>query len=239
MIDIHCHILPGVDDGAKDIEETRAMLRTARKQRVRWLIATPHYETGMEKLEKICQVRALKEARGAAAEIDPGMRIYSGNEILYDSGSIDALKNGYARTLAGSPYVLIEFYPWTEYLTICRAVQRLQEEGYWPVLAHVERYRALERMEHVQDLVKLGTVVQTNADVLAGKNGRALRRRIRDLIGEELVHLVGSDAHGDAHRRYHLREANRYLERKLGREVRERLTKENPYKIIKGERIIG
>lgn len=214
------------------------MLRAAQKQRVRWFIATPHYRTGMGREEKLRQIRALKETRAAAAEIEPGIRIYSGNEVLYDSGTVEALKRGDARTLAGSPYVLIEFYPWIEYLTVCRAVQRLQEEGYWPVLAHVERYKALERTENVRALVKLGTVIQSNADSLAGKNGGFVRRRMCRLIEEELVHLIGSDAHGAAHRKYRMRQAAGYLERKLGSGLRGRLTQENPYKIIKGERII-
>lgn len=167
--DIHSHILPGVDDGAENIQETSKMLRIAYDQGIRTVIATPHilpsnpYEDG--KLEQ-----ALASVRKAAAEISPDMKVYLGGEIYYWNGSLNALQEGVGRTLADSRYVLVEFYPLTGYEEMYQGMKEYIQSGYLPIIAHMERYECLwKKGRNLTELLDLGCYFQMNVSSLRGK----------------------------------------------------------------------
>lgn len=236
MIDLHCHILPGIDDGAKDEATCRKMFALADKQGVTAIIATPHYNSslGPDIIKK--REAAFRKAQKIAKAVAPDLKLYLGCEIFYDSRCLDALTSGEAVPLAGSRYVLIEFYPWTVYIDILRAVQKLRCAGYYPILAHIERYECLEREEHLQSLLDMGALAQINADTVSGKQGRKMRNRMLDLIHNDMVQIVSSDAHGIRHRRCYMKEASTVVRKKLGPRYERRIFKKNASKILKGER---
>ena len=140
MTDVHCHILPGVDDGAKDAMETRSMLEMAWNEGIRTIFATSHYDsemgTGIWKRRK----EALEQTRRMAAEISPELKIASGAEIFFSEKAVEELEKGRIWTMNQSRYVLVEFFPGEEFFYIQRGLQTLQYKGFWPILAHVERY---------------------------------------------------------------------------------------------------
>ena len=137
MIDIHAHILPGIDDGARNWEETGHLLEAAWAQGVRHIIATPHFsrKTDMEQLRQLkAGVRELAHRKGLELEISLGQELRYFEELpLY-------LEQGRALTLAESRYALVEFKPGDGFQTIRRAVRELVQSGFIPVLAHAERY---------------------------------------------------------------------------------------------------
>lgn len=197
IVDIHAHILPSIDDGAKDWEEAGKMLDTAITQGIRTIIATPHYSRRVspERIREL--VRMLtKEAR----RICPEFMIYPGQEILYFDSMTEALKNGEALTLADSRYVLTEFMPTTPYQKMYQGVRKIQQAGYYPVIAHVERYEALRKIESFQELREMGCLMQMNYQSLQGsafdKNVRWCRKQVQ----QEQIHVLGTDMHHSVHR---------------------------------------
>lgn len=140
FVDIHCHILPGIDDGSRNLRESRRLLRFAYAQGFRTFVATPHYRRNHENadVEALTQ-ELLEEARCHWPDVD----IYPGQEGYWHEEFPARIRNGQARHLAGSSYLLCEFAPPADYREITRGLRSISEAGCTPVLAHLERYPAL------------------------------------------------------------------------------------------------
>ena len=196
FFDIHSHILPGVDDGARNMEETRRMLYRAYEDGTRIIVATPHFAAGKKHMapEKLLQL--LLEVNQLAAEISKEMMVISGNELFYSMDMLDALAAGRALTLHGSRYILVEFFPSEEYKEIREGLNRCLFAGYLPILAHAERYKSLIREpELVGELVTLGAHVQLNLSAFTGSRFMAISKFCHRLMSEGWVHFIGSDSH--------------------------------------------
>lgn len=140
IIDIHTHILPGVDDGAGTWKDTLQLMQTAYAQGTIHMIATPHYSSRVD-IDKLVSLRdqAQKLAQNAGLELTVSL----GQEILYFEDLPIYLEQGKALSLAGSRYVLVEFQPNDSYQRVWRAVRELVQTGFFPIIAHAERYRCL------------------------------------------------------------------------------------------------
>ena len=147
-IDIHSHVLPMVDDGAESVEMALLMLRTAAEEEIEKIILTPH-----QKADRRCAtpegiLHRMEELQELAGKEHIPVQLYPGNEILYRHGLAELLEQRKIRTLADSRYVLIEFFPGEDYSYIRDALGRVTSFGFWPVLAHVERYvNVINRMD--------------------------------------------------------------------------------------------
>ena len=197
MIDIHTHVLPGVDDGSSNIEETKRLLEMSWKQGVTTIIATPHFShhTDFTKLQE-----RLKMTQEAAKNIDPKFKIYLGQEILYFEGLTDWLDQGKALMLAGSRYVLVEFRPNDNFIRLSRAVRDLVSAGYLPIIAHIERYTCLREKGKTTELIDYGAYLQMNASSVLGGIFNRDARWCRNEITEGRIHFVASDMHNVASR---------------------------------------
>ena len=140
-VDIHCHILPEVDDGARNLEESLAMLRQEVKQGVAAVILTPHQKPNRRSITAASALERTQKLQQAAKENGIDIRLYSGGEIFCCMDTIELLKQGKAGTLAGSDYILTEFSPDEEWAYIRNCLYDLLCEGYRPIVAHTERYR--------------------------------------------------------------------------------------------------
>lgn len=233
LIDIHCHIIPGVDDGAESLEDAVRMLRMEYAQGVRKIIATPHYrkqyfETPAEIIKR--QFGLLKRA-AVAAEID--IELYLGCEFHVNMDMMEILKERETSTLAGSRYVLSEFSGNSELSFIRERIYSLLSGGYRPVVAHVERYRAArDNISLIEEIKEMGALIQVNADNILGKEGFGTGRFCRKLLKEGLADFVASDCHGSERRITRLGEAFDYVRRKYGSSCAGRLFIENPQRII-------
>ena len=144
IYDIHCHIVPGVDDGAKDLKTSVRMLQKEYDDGVRNIIATPHFRYDMfePSLEQV--KKQFLRVRKAAAEIgEDGIQMYLGCELHSSMDMTDCLKKGERLTMSGSRYVLTEFRTSDEKSYIRERVQALIRKGYYPIIAHVERYHSV------------------------------------------------------------------------------------------------
>lgn len=237
IIDIHCHLLPGVDDGAENGQMTLRMLRKAYADGVRRIIVTPHYRKGMFETpsKKIAERYELVRSKALQTGAD-GIKIYLGCEYHWHTDMVEELKAGRRPTLAGSRYVLVEFSASDSYFLIRRALQELLAAGYIPIVAHVERCMAFsDDVDNVEDIARLGARVQLNADSLLGKCGYRSKRFCKELMSRELVDYIASDSHDIKSRPSRMKECCSYVKKKWGREEAERIFYRNPSEIIRRE----
>ncbi len=232
MTDMHCHVLPGVDDGARDIDEALDMLQIMYDEGIRSVIMTPHYHGGhMEPDVETIRLR-FKELKEAAQGYDTlaAMDLYIGCEIYYYPSVVEWLDEGRVLTMAGSRYVLLEFGYSSDVRKIAEGVSRVAASGYYPIIAHIERYSKLVGdMNAVYDLTDRGAYIQINTEALSA--GWRIRSFARKLLKNELVHFVGTDAHNMRGRIPRMMRESEYIRRRCGEEYCRELFIENPSKI--------
>jgi protein-tyrosine phosphatase len=198
--DIHTHILPQVDDGSSSIEETKEMLNVAVHEGVQTIIATPHYQCGIDQdNNRIKEIVALVQAE--AYKINPNLKILLGNELYYSDSIVEDLKNKKALTLAGTRYILVEFSVYQSYDAIYMGLSNLIQAGYAPILAHVERYESLfKKEERIGELIKLGVYIQMNCSSLLGGIFHRENKYYKKLVKKGFVHFLSSDCHDSKYR---------------------------------------
>lgn len=233
-IDLHSHILPGVDDGAEDLQETMEMLQTAYKEGIRCMIATPHFHPSRGHRSPETMKRKVAIVRKLAAKIDPKFRIYLGTEIYFTQEVPEKLERGEILTLNGTRYVLVEFSPGDSYEHIYRSIQLLQMQGYEVILAHVERYGNVRAdLSYAEELVRTGVRLQINAGSITGKYGKEAKKYVQQLMELDLVFGVGTDAHHASMRSPKMRKAADMVEKKYGEEYRRRIFFDNAASLLR------
>ena len=203
MIDIHMHLIPGVDDGAENMEMALAMMLRAKEQRISKIIATPHSEVFRYSREggKII----FNRLADAAAKVCPEVKLYLGCEVYCETGIMDqvleALASGRYPTMNGTNYVLMEFSQWVYPENTVSCVETLVKAGYKPIIAHMERYKYLrDNMELVDCFRDIGAMIQLNAYSLFDEMDGAIINWARQLVQERKVDFLGTDAHRTYHR---------------------------------------
>lgn len=231
MIDIHTHLLYGVDDGPETMEESIAMLKSAKAQGIDAMILTPHYRHGMfgypnETIEEHF-ARLYKPAK------EMGIDLYLGTEQHINSMTIEYIENGRCRTLANTNYVLAEYKPETEFSYIMASVRDLLRHGYIPVIAHVERYMCMhEDMDNVDRLKAVGAMIQVNADAVLGLDGGKIKRFVKKLLKYGCVDFVGSDSHGIKQRSNNMGKCRDYLYKKYDEKYVDCILEKNAKRIL-------
>jgi protein-tyrosine phosphatase len=234
MIDIHTHIIPALDDGPSDMEASVAMGRIATEEGTQTLVSTSHsaeasavgYE-GM--LDRLSHVRAAWESAGI------GIRLELGVEIFLDYDTVEKLRSGRLWTLAGSQYVLVEvpYTPWPAYAE--RALFDLQTAGYTPILAHPERYTAIQDDPNLlYRLVQRGVLAQVTSAALLGEQGEKVHRTADTLVHHGLVQFLASDGHNVKSKRRMplLREAVKAAAALVGEQAALALVTANPAAVL-------
>lgn len=241
MIDIHSHIIFGVDDGPKTIEESLSLIGEAYRQGVRYIVATSHRRKGMfETPEKIIMINFF-QLKEAVAEVYPEIRLCYGAELYYSKDILSKLKKKKVPTLNGSRYILLEFSMNTPWKEIQEAVNEVTLLGLTPVLAHIERYDALAfQSERVEELIDKGCYTQVNSThvlkpALIGERAKEFKKRTRYFLEQDLVHCVASDMHNLYSRPPFMREAYQLVKKEYGEDRAKALFKKNPLMILKNK----
>jgi protein-tyrosine phosphatase len=235
-LDIHSHILPGVDDGAGTMEQSLEMLKTAAAQSITSIILTPHHKAHRHSISVTSlreKVEALqKEANTQAIPIV----LYPGMEIYYRDGVAQLLENGELATMADSRYVLIEFNPMEQFPYIRSAIYELTSCNFTPILAHVERYQCFfTKPENLLFAVEQGGFVQVNASTFTGEMGIKGKQFVKKLLKERLIHFIATDTHDNERRAPQLDDCVRYLKKKTDDAYIRRLLHDNAALIIRNE----
>lgn len=233
-IDMHCHILPGVDDGAHDISEMKAMLKIAYNDGIRCIIATPHFHPVYGRTSPDMLKKKLSCLRKVAHSIDPHFRIYLGSELFFRQDILTLIKEGTALTMNRRHYLLVEFSPSDSYFHIRQSLQMLQANNYTVILAHVERYTAiLENPKLAEELYDMGVHFQINAGSICGKNGWRTKKFIKYLLDSNLVFCVGTDAHNTKDRAPKMKKAAAYITYHYSEEYTRRIFFSNAMQMLK------
>ena len=238
FVDIHCHILPGVDDGSQTPEETKAMLQKAWDEGIQIMVATPHYhkQRGKNDIELI--KKQLLLTRKLAKEVHPKMQICLGMEIYYGEDVPELLKEGRVVSIRKSRYILVEFSPGDEFQYILNAVRKLQMSGHTVIIAHIERYNCLRKdISNVEYLREMGAYLQVNTGSITGSYGRSVKKFLREVLKAHLVQLVGTDAHGSERRTPKMQEAYKEVVKRCGEEYVDQIFGQNAKKVLRNEEI--
>lgn len=237
MLDIHTHILPGLDDGPRTFEGSVAMAKAFMQTGVTGVVATPHFiwgSAGVEKEKVLVATAALNEylqEQGVYLKVYPGMEI----ELCYEIPAL--LKEGKVLTINGNgKYILIElpFLSLPPFTT--EVFYELRLLGVTPVLAHPERNVQLaEDIGLIYEMIRRGVLMQVNGGSLLGYFGGKVRRVAAGMLERNLVHVVGGDAHApEGERGPTLHLVDSLLQKLVGEEMANQLTKDNPQTIITG-----
>ncbi|MCD8369688.1 MAG: protein tyrosine phosphatase [Clostridiales bacterium] len=232
MIDVHSHIIPGVDDGARTMEESVQMLKSLAEQGFCGVIATPH-DSRRKSLEKLDE--RVRELTCEIRRFCPDFCVWPGQETCYHDGLIERLKCGEAYSINHTRYVLVEFEPDVSANRFLLGVRRLSEAGYRPLIAHMERYVCLNEERCLKDAVDYGALFQMNYDSLTGKWYSGEVRRCRRLVSEGWIQVLGTDMHRMDWRPPRTRTAVEWLRKNIGREMFRAMTEENPLRLVNGE----
>jgi protein-tyrosine phosphatase len=233
MIDLHCHILPGIDDGARSLAEGAEMCRLAAEGGCEALVATPHQRRGSwwncdRATLDLLRLR-LQEAVGPTPRILPGGEIHVDVQLLGEIGAWRANAANGPLPLAGSRYLLLEFGPAGSPPEAAELVHELAVAGWRPVLAHPEFIPWMaEDLAVVAHLVSLGALVQVTAMSVTGDFGRRAQADTHRLIESGLAHFVASDAHDLVRRPPGLARAWEKIAGRWGEEMARELLAANP-----------
>lgn len=237
-LDLHCHILPELDDGSGSGEESLEMLKTAYGQGIYRMIATSHGSGQFLKSHPAAIRRACKDLeRSAREKISPVVRIYPGQEILYTDSVLERLGKEELLTLADSSYVLLEFFPGAPYSMILRAVREFAMTRYDPVLAHAERYQELKKEGRMEELIETGAYMQMNYRSIGGRWYDPSVRWCQEMLRRENIHFLGTDMHNQTDRGPDTLSAERWLLRHLDHAYVEAILRKNAEKVIENIRI--
>ncbi|MBE5860870.1 MAG: hypothetical protein E7301_12230 [Butyrivibrio sp.] len=235
-IDIHCHIMPGVDDGSPDMETSLEMLKTALSEGTKGMILTPHHKPMHHNVSPEHNIEYTEELMERAHEKGMKVQLFPGNEIYYCDNTVREIEQGRVSSLADSRYMLIEFHPTDMYKSIHNALYAVASTGYMPVLAHVERYADIAKhIKYVDELIDMGVYIQVNANSVMGKYGLGIRHFTRELLKEKMVHFIATDAHDNKGRAPHLLSCRDFVESRYGEDYAIRIFHDNAMKILRDE----
>ena len=192
MIDVHSHIIHGVDDGPSNIEQSIRMVREAEKLGISTIIATPHYQENVYEAERVEENYQELLFRTS----DYGVTVKLGYEVFVNPFEQNPLKNMKRLTLGRTKHVLLEF-PFNAKPLLCiEAAKKLQNEGLIPIIAHPERNRNfLNKLSDLVSFVKMGCLIQIDAGSITGVYGNRIKHYAKRLVELNFADLVASNAH--------------------------------------------
>lgn len=237
MIDLHCHILPDIDDGARNIDESFAMARTAVQSGIHTAVATPHTLNGIysNSAEKINRISSALQQSLLSEEIT--LTIIPGAEVHACPGLMDLVKQGEAATINNNgKYLLVELPSMVLPAEIKEEFFTLKLHGITPIIVHPERNLILQQqLDLAMDFVRMGTLLQVTAASITGTLGTAAQECVKKMLEARLAHVIASDSHSATNRPQNLQRAVEIAAGILADPAEaERLVSETPAAIIAG-----
>jgi protein-tyrosine phosphatase len=231
MIDIHCHLLPAVDDGAQSWDVTLAMCRIAEQDGITHIVATPHanYEYGFDRAAHLAR---LKELRSRV----PSMSFLLGCEFhLSYENIMDALDHPELYTIGETRYLLVELSEYSAF-NVAESLYKLRTSGLVPIIAHPERNPAiLANPERLDAFTDVGCLVQITANSLTGFWGKPSQKLCVSMLKRNMVHFIASDAHGLKNRPPILSAARDAAAKIIGLEAVAKLVSANPEALLNNQ----
>jgi protein-tyrosine phosphatase len=235
FVDIHCHLIPGIDDGAETWPRSLEMARIALADGIDTIIATPHQLGNYSGNSGQAIRQRVTELQQRLDDEHLSLRILPGADVRIEPDLVEEIKRGNVLTLADHRrHVLLEL-PHEIYFPMEPVLDQLRGAGITGILSHPERNRGLREQPHlVRALVDYGCLMQITADSLLGQFGSSARRMSESLLAEGCVHFVASDAHGVKARKPRLHAAFQRVTELAGAESAKRLLHANPQAVVDG-----
>ena len=213
IVDMHCHVLPGVDDGPGTMDDAVSLLKEAARQNVEAMIVTPHFHPARYQVYASQVIDGIGSLEERIRQEGLRIKLFPGQECYFYSDLIRELEAGHVLTMAGTRYVLVEFDPGVLFISLRNAVRSLISNGYYPIIAHYERYACLRgNTERLTQLRYDGAMLQMNFDTLLAKGGLFHKNPWRELLKQGYVDYLGSDTHGMDFRPPHIDKAIAWLD---------------------------
>ncbi len=241
MIDIHTHILPGLDDGASDVEESLAMAKIAINDGIHTVIATPHTLNGIYPNSRSQVIASTKDLRVAFAKEQIKLDLFPGSEAHLNLGMVEKIFSGEVVTLNDNQrYLLLEFPFHSIPPGAKQEIFQLQLKGITPILAHAERnYGFQQHFEKLYEFVGMGCLVQITAMSITGDLGRETCLCAQKMLEYRLAHIIASDAHSEMYRSPRLSPGIKKAAKILGStEQAEEMVTTRPAAILAGEKVV-
>lgn len=239
MIDMHSHILPEIDDGAKSIEESIEMIKEAYKAGFTGIVSTSHYIEDSYDASKQKRYELIKiiEKRLENENID--ITIYNGAEAYVNTNLNDLIKKEELVTINETKYLLIELPMNNKIIYLNEIISELKDNGIIPIIAHPERYSYVQKDPKIlNDLIDQGVLFQSNYGSLIGKYGKDAQKAVKKLLKNNMIQLLGTDTHRSNSTYTQMDEIIKKFTKLLGKEKFEILSTVNPLKVIANEKII-
>lgn len=232
FVDLHIHLLYGVDDGAKEEKQMQDMLDAAYADGTRLICATPHFHPGYFG-ENACSTNIAFTKLQQYAIKYSDLKICLGNELRYSPNCLAWLSSGYCKTINNSRYLLVDFAEDDEADYIVSSMLKLVNAGYVPVLAHAERYEKFHRdMREIKQLQECGVLIQIDAQSPFGGWGKKARKRSRMLVEHYFADIIASDAHDMLARPPIMSACYNYVADKCGERYAKKVFYENPLDVL-------
>tara|TARA_B100000029_G_C17394561_1_gene894679 strand:+ start:262 stop:1050 length:789 start_codon:yes stop_codon:yes gene_type:complete len=241
MIDFHNHIIPNLDDGSKSIEMSLNMLREAESQGITDIINTVHYQHPKMEGKNTCfdfVVSEITKMQDIANKNNINIKIHPASEVFFQFNLTEILDNPIT-TLGNGKYMLIEFQRLSFPKNYEDELFKLQLKGVTPIIAHPERYRAVQNdIDVAKKWIDRGYVIQIDCASIIGGFGKETQNTAIQLLKNNLCHLIGSDAHNDKKRNFCLKQALVESERIIGSESVSIISKNSEY-VLNGNDILA
>lgn len=245
MIDMHCHILWGQDDGPRSMEESMKLMERAVKEGITAMISTSHCRHPLYDVNFSAVTEQINILQSELIQSNIPITLYTGHEVRLSENILSLIHSNQIHTLANSNYLLIELPTTTVPIYTKHIIHELLLAGITPVIAHPERNKAIaQQPNRLVQLIREGALCQITAGSLSGHFGRAVQRLSLDLVHANLVHVYGSDVHNLSTRPFLFEAGLHYLEKKkqleavdLFLENNERILQNHPILIKEPEEI--
>jgi len=233
LLDLHCHLLPGIDDGARDLETALAMARMAAADGITAVACTPHIMPGVYNNNGPAIRKAIEQLQRAVADAGIPIRLLTGADVHVAPDLASQLRDGWALTINNSRYFLLEPPHHVLPPRLEDHIFSLQTAGYVPILTHPERLSWLDQhYDLIKRLVYSDVLMQLTAGSLTGRFGRRTRYWAERMLDEGYCHLLATDAHDPVQRAPLLAEARDHAARRLGPEQATHLVLTRPLGIV-------
>ena len=239
MIDFHNHILPNIDDGAKDIEQTLELIKEAKKVGFDKIIFTPHYVEDYYEVNVQEKTELFNKVSEKTNELDLDIELYLANEVYMPIENLEEiLKQNKISTINNTRYMLFELPMNSEPFNLFDIIYDIQRLKLKPILAHPERYLYIQKNpELVYDLIERGVLMQQNFGSIVGQYGKNAQIIAKNMLKTNSVHFLGSDVHRPNSIYKIMPQALNKIEKIIGKEKLEELTITNPSLVLENQKI--
>ncbi len=236
MVDLHSHILPGLDDGSRNVAESVEMARIAAEDGITHMVATPHMFNGLsqnpEPSDVVGRVQALQQEIGDSLTVLPGNEVHIAHDIVEKAAAAKVM------SINRKNYMLIELPSMNVPVGASELFDKLQINGITPILVHPERNIQIQNQPSlVEEFIKRGTRIQATAMSITGEFGSSAQRTVRTLLRHNCVHFIATDAHRAGRRPPVLSAGRDGAAEIIGEEPARRLVEDNPRAVIRGDAV--